>query len=80
MPKLELFETPSRPYTQEMWEWLQFRGCEFVEYDVEHDSAARARWRDLAGGQRMVPVWVEDGNVLQIGCQGCGCTVYWEPE
>ena len=29
------------PYTREMREWLELRGAEFVEYDVEADRAAR---------------------------------------
>jgi hypothetical protein len=31
--------------------------------------------RDLSGGQRTVPVLVEDGKVVQIGWQGRGCVV-----
>ena len=30
---------------------------------------------DLTGGQRTVPVLVEDGKVIQIGWQGRGCIV-----
>src|SRR5262249_13711426 len=45
--KLELFGTASCPYTQEMREWLEWRGCDFVEYDVERDPAARERMRLL---------------------------------
>jgi glutaredoxin len=78
MPKLELFGTASCPYTQEMRDWLEFRRCEFVEYDVEKDSTAGERWRALAGGQRTVPVLVEDGKVAQVGWQGRGCTVNWD--
>jgi glutaredoxin len=73
--KLELYGTRSCPYTQEMREWLEFRGREFVEYDVEADPAARARLRALSGGQRTVPVLVEDDKVVQIGWQGRGCVI-----
>ena len=46
MAKLELFGTASCPYTQEMREWLEWTGVEFVEYDVEADrSRARAHAR-----------------------------------
>ena len=72
---VELFGTPRCPHTQEMREWLEFRGCDFVEYDVEADSAAFARMRELSGGQRMVPVLVEDGKLVQSGWQGRGCVV-----
>jgi len=41
-----------------MPEWLEFRGRDFLEYDVELDRAAFARMRELTGGQRLVPVLV----------------------
>jgi len=58
-----------------MREWLELRGSDFVEYDVEADRAARERMRTLVGSQRTVPVLVEDGAVAQVGWQGRGCTV-----
>jgi glutaredoxin 3 len=58
-----------------MREWLEMRGTEFVEYDVEADRDARERMRAVAGGQRTVPVLVEDGAVIQVGWQGRGCAV-----
>jgi glutaredoxin 3 len=58
-----------------MREWLEFRGCDFVEYDVERDRDAFARMRELSGGQRMVPVLIEHGKVIQSGWQGRGCVV-----
>jgi mycoredoxin len=75
MAKLELFGTASCPHTDEMREWLEFRGCEFEEYDVEHDAAAYTRMVELSGGQRMVPVLIEDGKLVQSGWQGRGCVV-----
>jgi glutaredoxin 3 len=75
MARLELFGTKSCPYTQEMREWLEFKGTEFVEYDVEHDLAARDLLRSLANGQRTVPILVEDGKVVQVGWHGHGCII-----
>lgn len=75
MAKLELYGTRSCPYTQEMREWLEFRGTEFVEYDVDEDRVARERVRALANGQRTVPILVEDGKISQIGWQGRGCVL-----
>ncbi len=75
MPKLELFGTARCPYTQEMREWLEFRHREFLEYDVEVDLPARARLLALAGGQRVVPVLVEDEKVVQVGWQGRSCII-----
>ena len=75
MARLELFGAASCPHTSEMREWLEWRGCDFVEYDVELDRDARARLRELTGGQPLVPVLIEDGKVVQSGWQGRGCVV-----
>jgi glutaredoxin len=75
VPKLELFGTSSCPYTQEMREWLEWRRREFIEHDVERDSAARERMHTLAGNVRTVPVLVEDDKVVQVGWEGRGCTI-----
>jgi glutaredoxin len=72
---LELFGTARCPHTQEMRDWLEWRRCSFVEYDVERDPEARRRMRELAGGQRNVPLLAEDGRVLQVGWQGRSCVV-----
>jgi hypothetical protein len=58
------------PHTPEMRDWLEFRRCDFVEYDAENDPADRRRMRELTGGQRNVPLLPEDGKVLQVGWQG----------
>jgi len=73
MPKTELYGTAACPYTQEMREWLEWQNREFVEYDVESDPQAFARMYAATGGQRTVPVLIEDGRVSQIGWQGRGC-------
>ena len=75
MPKTELFGTAACPYTQEMREWLEWHGREFVEHDVDRDPAALERMRAATGGQTTVPVLLEDGRVAQIGWQGRGCVV-----
>jgi glutaredoxin 3 len=71
--KFELYGTARCPYTAEMRDWLELRNLEFVEYDVESDPAALERMKALAGGQRSVPVLVEEGRVTQIGWQGRSC-------
>lgn len=75
MAKLELFGTATCPYTREMREWLEWKRRDFVEYDIDEDSAARERLLMLAQGQRTVPVLVEDNKVVQIGWQGRGCAI-----
>jgi glutaredoxin len=73
--RLELFGSARCPHTAEMRDWLEWKRSDFVEYDVEADIAARARMREIAGGQRTVPMLVEDGRVVQVGWQGHGCIV-----
>jgi len=73
--KLELYGAARCPYTSEMREWLECKRWDFVEYDVEVDPDARRRMRELSGGQRSVPILVEDGKVRQIGWQGRSCMV-----
>jgi glutaredoxin len=73
--RLELYGTARCPYTEEMRDWLEWKRSEFVEYDVEADAVARGRMREVAGGQRNVPLLVEDGKVVQVGWQGRSCIV-----
>jgi glutaredoxin len=73
--RLELYGTARCPYTEEMRDWLEWKRSDFVEYDVEADPVARLRMRKVAGGQRNVPLLVEDGRVVQIGWQGRSCVV-----
>jgi glutaredoxin len=75
MPSYELFGASGCPHTQEMREWLEWRGIEFLEHDVETDPSAFDGMKSLTKGQRTVPVLVEDGKVVQIGWQGRGCVV-----
>jgi len=75
MPKFELFGTAGCPYTREMREWLEWKGYDYLEYDVESDPSAYLRMIDLSGGQRTVPILAEDGDLVQIGWQGRGCIV-----
>ncbi len=72
---LELFGTESCEFTREMREWLEWRGREFVAYDVERDPEALQRMREATGGQSTVPVLLEDGKVARIGWNGRGCYV-----
>lgn len=75
MPNYELFGTKSCPYSQEMREWLEWQGHDYIEYDVETDHEARARMIAISGGQRTVPILAKDGEVTQVGWQGGGCVV-----
>ena len=70
----ELYGTRSCPYTAQLRDDLEFRGREFVEYDVEDDSEALARMVELTRGGA-VPVLVENGQVVQVGYEGRSCYV-----
>ncbi len=74
---LELYGTTTCPYTAELREDLEFRGRDFVEYDVDNDADALRRMTAFAGsgGAAAVPVLVEDGRVLQVGYNGRSCYV-----
>jgi glutaredoxin len=72
---VELFATQSCPYCAQVREQLDWDGTEYVEHDVEADTAALARLTELAGTNAIVPVVVEDGRVTQVGVGGRGCYV-----
>jgi len=75
MPSLELYGTAGCPYTREMREWLEWKGKDFEEYDIETDPEARARIQSLAQPPFNVPLLVQDGKVVQVGWQGRSCLV-----
>jgi len=75
MANLELYGTARCPYTSEMRDWLEWKGSEFTEYDVEQDAKALARMRQLGKAPYIVPLLVEDGEIIQVGWQGRGCVV-----
>jgi len=73
--EVELYGGSGCQYTAEMREQLLWDERDFVEYDVEADAEALKRMIGLTGGQRTIPVLVENGRVVQIGWQGRGCIV-----
>lgn len=72
---VELYGTANCQYCAAAHEDFEWRGVEFVEYDVEQDSQAYARMLQLTGGNRTVPVIVEEGKPVQIGWMGRGCAI-----
>ena len=51
----ELYTIPGCPHCDAAREDLEWRGVEFVEYNVAADAAARARMLEVTGGARTVP-------------------------
>jgi len=72
---IELYTTSGCPHSAAAREDLEWRGVEFVEYDVEQDPDARARMLALTGAVRTVPVIVEESKPPQIGWMGRGCLI-----
>jgi glutaredoxin 3 len=75
MKPVELYTTVGCPYSEAAREDLEWRGVDFIEYDVEADEEARGRMLELTGGTRTVPVISEEGKPVQIGWMGRGCAV-----
>jgi glutaredoxin 3 len=72
---IELYTGPGCQYSVAAREDFEWRGVDFVEYDVERDPEALARLLELTGGMRSVPVIVEEGKPVQIGWGGRSCAV-----
>jgi glutaredoxin 3 len=72
---ITLYTIPSCPHCDAAREDLEWRGADFVEIDVERDAESRARLLELTGGDRTVPVIVEEGKPPLIGWQGRGCSL-----
>ncbi len=72
---IEFYTTAGCPYSEAAREDLEWRGVDFVEYDVEKDQEARGRMLELTGGTRTVPVISEEGKPVQVGWMGRGCAV-----
>ena len=72
---VKLYTTAGCPYSAAAREDLEWRGVEFVEYDVEKDAMARQEMIELTGGNRTVPVIFEEGKSIQVGWMGRGCFI-----
>jgi glutaredoxin 3 len=70
-----LYTTSGCPLSAAARKELEWRGVDFVEYDVEKDREAYGRMTELTGGNRTVPVIVEEGKPVQVGWNGQGCFV-----
>jgi glutaredoxin 3 len=73
--QIELYTASGCPYSAAAREDLEWRGIDFVEHEVEQDPEAYARMLELTGGNRTVPVIVEEGKPVQIGWMGQGCFI-----
>jgi glutaredoxin len=72
---VELYIATGCEFSAEVREDLEWRGVDFVEYDVEKDREAYERMLEITGGNRTVPVIVEEGKPVQVGWMGQGCFI-----
>lgn len=73
--RVHLYSSTACPYSEAAREELEWRGVDFVEFDVEKDAQARERMLEITGGNRTVPVVVGEDGSVQVGWQGRGCVV-----
>ncbi len=72
---VELYGTATCEHCAAAREDFEWRGIDFVEYDVEKDAEAHNRMLQLTGGTRTVPVIVEEGKPVRVGWMGRGCSI-----
>ena len=72
---VELYTAAGCEHSAAAREDLEWRGVDFVEYDVENDREAYERMLGITGGNRTVPVIVEKGKSVQVGWMGRGCFI-----
>lgn len=60
-----IFGKSDCPYTSAARQHFRSRGVEVEYFDVEADAAAMRRFLELSGGQRRVPLIVDEGRVSQ---------------
>lgn len=72
---IELYTTAGCPHSEAAREDLEWRGADFIEYDVEKDREAYERMLRLTDGNRTVPVIFEEGKPVRIGWMGQGCFI-----
>jgi glutaredoxin 3 len=75
MNSVELYIVTGCEFSAEAREDLEWRGVDFVEYDVEKDREAYERMLRITDGNRTVPVIVEEGKPVQVGWMGQGCFI-----
>ncbi len=72
---VELYTAAGCEFSAAAREDLEWRDADFVEYDVEKDYEAYERMLGITGGNRTVPVIVEEGKPVRVGWMGRGCFI-----
>ncbi|MFQ5607064.1 MAG: Uxx-star family glutaredoxin-like (seleno)protein [Candidatus Zixiibacteriota bacterium] len=69
MAGVTIYTKPGCPYCAAAMKSFEDKGVEYTECDVKSDSSAADKATELAGGSRVVPVIVHNGEV-QVGFGG----------
>ena len=75
MATLELYGTPSCPYTRSCASGWSGRGATFRNMTSRPIPKRAPACALSTAAVRTVPVLVEDGKVIQVGWQGRGCVL-----
>ena len=65
--KLELYTSPTCPYSREARAYYDMRGFTYVVHDAQNDAAARERMFAYTDGDPTVPAIVIDGSYVRSG-------------
>ena len=65
--KLELYTSPTCPYSREARAYYDMRGFAYVIHDAQNDAAARERMFAYTDGDPTVPAIVIDGSYVRSG-------------
>lgn len=61
--EVTIYIKPGCPYCAAAMQDLKNRGVAYTELDVKSDKSIATKAKELAGGKKVVPVIVEDGEV-----------------
>ena len=65
--KLELYTSPTCPYSRQAQSYYDLRGFTYVVHDAQNDGAARKAMFAYTNGDPTVPAIVIDGKYVQSG-------------
>lgn len=69
MKKITIYSTRTCPYCSMLKNWLDDKGIEYENYNVDVNPIAAQRMMQVSGGQRGVPfstIEYEDGSIEKI--------------
>lgn len=64
---LVMYTKPGCPYCDKARDYYNENGIEYTEYDAQNDKERQSEMLSFSGGDRVVPVIVENGEYKQSG-------------